>query len=153
MVKCVVYYKATGAARIKDGVVSVLDTGTIEVRGGECLCVEGSSENGFILALCTLMDYSIVDVEVANVLGDMWPLVCTDEREGVVTAVTRVVAHPFSTWMIIAPFLGLSRGMCHSCWVSSAAKEGGWGVVNRFFIFSFHVWVDDVSENGDVAEM
>jgi len=130
MIKCIIYYEVTSAAGIEDSVVGVLDAGTVEVGGGECLCMEGGPEDSFILAICTLMDYSIVDFEVTDVFGDARPLIRTDERKGVVAAVTRVVAHPFSTWMVSVSFLSLSRGMSHSCWVSGATEEGRWGAVN-----------------------
>jgi len=153
MIKCVVYYEVTGAAGVEDAMVSVLDTGTVEIGGGECSRMEGGPKNGFAFAVCTLMDYSIIDIEVADVLGDAWSLIHTNERKGVVAAVARVVAHPFSTWMVSVPFLGLSRGMHHSCWISGVTEKSGWGTVIRSFIFLFHIWFNDVSEDGDVMEV
>jgi len=124
MIDRVIDYKATGAAGVKDAVVSVFSTRMVEVGGGEWSCMKGGSEDGFAFAICTLMDYSVVDVEVADVLGDMWSLVCTDERKGVVTGVTRVISHPLSPWMVSIPFLGLCGDMSHPCWVSGAMEEG-----------------------------
>ena len=133
--------------------VSVLDTGTVKIWGGKCLRMEGGPKDGFILPICTLMDYSIIDFEVADVLGDTRSLVSTDEGKGVVTAVARIVAHPFSTWMVSIPFFGLGGGVHHPCWVSGSSEESGWGVVDRFFVFSLHVWFDDVGGDGDVMEV
>jgi len=65
-----------------------------------------------------------------DVLGDTWPLICADEGKGVVAAVTRVVVHPFSTWMVSVPFLSLGGGVSHSCWISGMTEEGRWGTVN-----------------------
>jgi len=153
MINRVIDYKATGAAGVKDGVVSVFSTRTVEVGGRECSCMKRGPEDSFAFAVCTLMDYSIVDIEVADVFGDAWPMVCTDKREGIMAGIARVVMHPLTPWMISVPFLSLRGGMSHPCWVSGAAEEGRWGVINRLFIPFFHVWVDDVSENGDVTEM
>jgi len=153
MIKCIVHYEATSAAGVEDSMVSVLDTRTVEVGGGECSCMEGGPEDGLILAICTLMDYSIIDVEVADVLGDTWPLIRTNEGERVVAAVAGVIAHPLSPWMVSIPFLGLSEGVYHSCWISGSLEESGWGTVSRFFVFFFHIWLDDVSEDGDVMEV
>jgi len=153
MIKCIVHYEATGAAGVEDAMVSVLDTGTVEIGGGECSCMEGGPKDGFILAIRTLVDYSIIDVEVMDVLGDAWPLICADEGKGVVAAIPRVVAHPFSTWVVSFPFLSLSGGMCHPCWISGSSEESGRGAVDRFFVLFLHIWFDDVGEDGDVAEM
>jgi len=130
MIECVVHYEATGAIGVKDGMVSVLDTGTVEVGGGECLRMEGSPKDGFILAVCTLVDYSIVDVEVMDIFGNVRPLIRTNKREGVVAALARVVVHPFSTWVVIISFLSLSGGVSHSCWVSGTMEEGRRGAVD-----------------------
>ena len=153
MIKRVIHYEATGTAGVEDGVVGVLDTRMVKIWGGKCLRMEGGSEDGFILAICTLMDYSIVDFEVTDVFGDAWSLVRTNEGKGVVTAVARIVVHPFPTRMVSIPFFGLSGGMRHPCWVSGSSEESGWGTIDRFFIFSLHVWFDDVSEDGDVTEV
>jgi len=153
MIDRVIYYEAAGAAGVKDAMISVFSTRTVEVGGGECSCVKGGPKDGFAFAICTLMDYSIVDVEVADVFGDTWSVVCTDEREGVMAGVARVIPHPLSPWMVSIPFFGLSGGMSHPCWVSGATEEGRWGVINGFSILFFYVWVDDVSEDRDVAEV
>jgi len=153
MIDRVIDYEATGAAGVEDAMVSVLSTRTVEVGGGECSGVKGGSEDGFAFAICTLMDYSIVDVEVADVLGDTWPVVCTDEREGVMAGVTRVISHPLTPWMVSIPFFSLHGDMSHPCWVSGATEEGRWGVIDGLSILFFHVWVDDVSEDRDVAEV
>jgi len=139
MIKCVVHYEAASAAGVENSMVSVLDTGAVEVGSGERSCMEGGPKDGLILAICTLIDYSIVDVEVANVLGDTWSLIRTDEEEGVVAAVARVIAHPLSPWMVSVPFLSLSGGMSHPCWISGATEESRWGAVDRSFIFDLHV--------------
>jgi len=153
MIDRVIDYEATGATGVKDAVISVFSTRTIEVGGRECLCVKGGSKDRFAFAVCTLMDYSIVDIEVADVLGDAWSMVCTDEGKGVVAGVPWVIFHPLASWMIGISFLGLCGRMSHPCWISGSAEEGRWGVVDRLFILFLHVWVDDVSEDGDVAEV
>jgi len=153
MVDCVIDNEATGAARVKDGVVSIFSTRMIEVGGGKCSCVERGSENGFAFTICALMDYPIVDVEVADIFGDMWPVIRTYERKGVVTGVARVVTHPLATWVISIPHLSLRGGMSHSCWISGSTEKGRQGVVNRLVFFFLHIRVDDVSEDGDVTEV
>jgi len=153
MINRVIDYKATGAAGVEDGVVSVFSTRMVEVGGRECSCMKRSPKDGFAFAVCTLMDYSIVDIEVVDVFGDAWPMVCTDKREGVMAGIARVVTHPLTPWMISVPFLGLRGGISHPCWVSGAAEEGRWGVIDQLLILFFHVWVNDVGENGDVAEV
>jgi len=153
MVNCIINYEATGAAGVEDGVISVFSTRAVEVGGREWSCIKGCSEDGFAFAVCTLMDYSIVDIEVADVFGDVWPMVHTNKGEGVVAGVARVVTHPLTPWVVSIPLLSLHGGMSHSCWVSGAVEEGRWGVINRLFILSFHVWVDNISKDGDVAEV
>jgi len=110
--------------------ISVLGTWTVEVWGRECSCVKGGSKDSLAFAICSLMDYSIVDVEIADVLGSTWSLVCADEYKWVVAGVARVVSHPLIPWMISVPLLSLYRGMSHLCWISGATKEGRRGVVN-----------------------
>ena len=130
MVNRIVDYEATGAAGVEDGMVSVFSTRAVEVGSREWSCVEGCPEDAFAFAVCTLMDYSIVDIEVADILGDTWSLVCTNKGEGVVAGVARVVAHPLTPWMVSIPLLSLCGGMSHSRWVSGTAEEGRWGVIN-----------------------
>ena len=153
MIDRVVDYKATGATGVENAVVCVFNTRTIEVGGRECSCVKGSPEDGFAFAVCALMDYSIVDVEIADIFGDTRSVVSTDEGEGVVTGVAGIISHPLAPWMISLSFLGLRGGVSHPCWVSGATEEGRWGVINGLFILFLHVWVDDISEDRDVAEV
>jgi len=153
MIDRIIDYEVTGAAGVEDGVISVFSTRVVKVGGRECSCVKGGSKNGFVFAVCTLMDYSIIDIEVADIFGNPWPLICANEREGIMAGIARVVTHPLTPWVISIPFLGLRGGMSYPCWVSGTAEEGRWGVINRLFVFFFHIWVDDVSKNGDVAEM
>ena len=153
MINRVIDYESTGAAGVEDGVVSVFSTRAVEVGSGECLCMKGGPKDGLIFAVCTLMNYSIIDVEVADVLGDTWPLICTNEGEGVVAGITRVVTHLLSPWVVSILFLSLSGGVSHPCWVSGATEESRWGAVDRSFIFVLHIWFNDVGKNRDVAEM
>jgi len=55
--------------------------------------------------------------------------------------------------MISIPSFGLRGYVGHPCWVSGTMEEGGWDVVDRLFILFLHVWVDDIGEDGDVAEV
>jgi len=153
MVNRIINYKVTGSVGVEDGMISVFSTRAVEVGGREWSCVKGCPEDGFAFAVCTLMDYSIIDIEVVDVFGDAWPMVCTNKGEGVVAGVARVVAHPLTPWVVSILLLSLRGGMSHSCWVSGMAEEGRWGVINRLFILSFHVWVDNVGKDGDVAEV
>jgi len=153
MINRVINYKATGAAGVEDGVISVFSTRVIKVGGRECLYMERGPEDGLVFAICALMDYSIVDVEAADVFGDTWSLICTDEGEGVVAGIPRVVAHPLAPWVVSVPLFGLSGGMSHPCWISGVMEKGRWGAVNRSLIFFLHIWIDDVGENGDVVEV
>jgi len=79
MVDSVIDYETTGAAGVKDAMISVFSTRAIEIGGGECSCVKGGSENRFALAICALMDDSIVDIEVADVFGNAWSMISADE--------------------------------------------------------------------------
>jgi len=120
MVDGVVDYETTSAARIEDAVISVFSTGAIKIGGGERSCVKGGPEDGFAFAIRALMDYSIVDIEVADVLSDVWPMVSSDEGEGVVAGVARVISHPLAPWMISISLLGLCGRMSHPCWISGS---------------------------------
>jgi len=79
VVDSVIDYEAAGAARVKDTMVSVFSTWAVEIGSGECSCVKGGSEDSFAFAICALMDHSIIDIEIANVLGDAWSMVHADE--------------------------------------------------------------------------
>ena len=129
MVNRIINYEATGAAGVEDGVISVFSTRAVEVGGRECSCMKGGPEDGFAFAVCALMDYSIVDVEIADILGNTWSLVCTYEGKGVVAGVAGVIAHPLAPWVIITPFFSLRGDVSHPCWISGTTKEGGWGVI------------------------
>jgi len=79
MIDRVIDYEATGAAGVEDAMVSVLSTRTVKIGGRECSCMKRGPEDRFAFAVCTLMDYSIIDVEVADVLGNTWPVIRTDK--------------------------------------------------------------------------
>ena len=61
VIEAVINNKMTYARGVEDGVISVFDTRTMEVGGGECSCMKRGAIDGFVLALCSLMDYPIVD--------------------------------------------------------------------------------------------
>jgi len=153
MVNRIINYEAAGAARVEDGVISVFSTRAVEIGSREWLCMKGCPKDSFAFAVCTLIDYSIIDIEVMDVFGDTWPMIRTNKGKGVVAGVFRFVTHPLAPWMVSIPFFSLHGSMSHSRWVSGAMEEGRWGVISWFFVLSFHVWVDDVSKNGDVMEV
>ena len=154
MVNHIINYEVTGAAGVEDGVVSVFGTRMVKIGGRECSCMERGSENGLVFAVCALMDYSIIEVEVADVFGNARSLIYTNEGKGIVAGITRIVAHPLASWMISIPLiLSLSRGVSQSGWVSGTMEESGWGAANRFFILFLHVRLNDVGEDGDVMEV
>ena len=61
MVKGIVDNKMGNAARVKDGVVGVFGTWTMEVRGGIRMCMKGGAIDGLVFAFCPLVDNAIVD--------------------------------------------------------------------------------------------
>jgi len=124
MVDRIIDDEATDAARVENGVISVFSTRTVKVGGRECSCVKGGPKDGFAFAVCALMDYSIVNFEVTDILGNTWSVICTYERKGVVAGIARVVSHPLAPWMISISFLGLYGGMSHPCWISGSAEKG-----------------------------
>ena len=75
MIERIIDYEMTGTAGMEDGVVGVFDTRAIEVGSGECSCMKGGPENGLAFAFCFLMDYSIIDIDITDVLGDAWSLI------------------------------------------------------------------------------
>jgi len=83
VVESVVNNKTTGAARVENGMVGVLDTRAIEVGGGKGSCMKGSAIDGLVLALCPLVDYSVIDQEITDVFGSVWSGVCPNEGKGV----------------------------------------------------------------------
>jgi len=112
-------------------VIGVFNTGTMEVGGGEGTCMERGAIDSFVLALCPLMNYSIVDTEVTNVCSSMWSVVWTDVDEGVVAGVAEAETHPLTTWMVsILHVFSLGRDMGDFCWSGKTVKEGRWGCVN-----------------------
>ena len=70
------------------------------------------------------------------------------------TGVSRIEAHPLSSWVVSVffYFLCLSGSVSHFCWGRDAVKEGRWGCVDRS-ITVFHVWFDEVGEYWDKAEV
>ena len=68
-------------------------------------------------------------------------------------SIARVIPHPLAPWVISIPFFGLRGSVSHSCWISGSAKKGGWGIINRLVVLFLHIWIDDVSEDGDVTEV
>jgi len=61
VVESIVNNKTRGAAGVEYGMVSVLDTWTIEVWGWVRLYVKRSTIDAFIFAFCPLMDNSIIN--------------------------------------------------------------------------------------------
>jgi len=61
MVEGIINNKAGGGAGVEDCMVSIFNTWTIEVRGGIGLCMKRSAIDGFVFALSSLMDDSIID--------------------------------------------------------------------------------------------
>ena len=131
MIKGIVDNKSTSTAGVEDGVIGVFNTRTMEVGGGEGMCMERGAIDSSVLALHPLMNYSIVDTEVTNILGGMWSVVWTDIDERVVAGVAKVETHPLTTWVIsVLHILSLGRDMGDFCWSGETMKEGRWGCVN-----------------------
>jgi len=61
VVEGIVDDKATSAAGVEDSMVGVFNTRTIKVGSRKSLCMKGGTIDGFVFALCPLVDYSIVD--------------------------------------------------------------------------------------------
>ena len=61
VVEGIIDNKAGGTAGIEDGVMSVLDTWTVEVGGGVRACMERSAINGLVFAFCSLVDNTVID--------------------------------------------------------------------------------------------
>jgi len=125
--KSIINNKTTGAAGIKDGVVGILDTRMMKIRGGECLCMKGGTIGGLAFTLCPLVGYSIIDIEVADVLGNSWSMVRANKDEWVVTGVGRVEVHPLTAWVVsVLHVLHLSGGVGNLCWGGNMVKKGRW---------------------------
>jgi len=93
--------------------------------------MERGAIDGFVLAFCPLMDYSIVDAEVTDVFGSMWSVVWTNVDKRVVAGVAKVEMHPLTTRVIsILHILSLGRDMGDFCWSGKTMKKGRWGCVN-----------------------
>ena len=101
MVKCVVHYDLARTAGVEDIKVSVFDTGTTEVGGGECPSVKRSSIDQFILATSPLVNHTIFERQVADIFGRAWTCVFVSIDQGVMGWVAKVKFHPFSSWMVI----------------------------------------------------
>ena len=61
VVKGVVNNKTTSAAGVEDGMVGIFNARSIEIGSGEGSYVKGGAIDGLVLALCPLVDYSIID--------------------------------------------------------------------------------------------
>jgi len=61
MIKGVVDDKVTSAAGIEDGMVGIFNTRAIEIGGGKGSCIKRGAIDGLVLALCPLVDYSVID--------------------------------------------------------------------------------------------
>ena len=89
--------RAGGAAGVEDGMIGVLDTWAIEVRGGVDICMKRGAIDGFVFAFCPLINDSIVDQEVVNVFGCLWSGISANEDKGVMTGVARFEVHPLAS--------------------------------------------------------
>ena len=117
MIESIVNNKMTGAAGIENSMVSVLDTRMIEVGGRKYVCMKGGAIGGLAFALCPLMNYPIIDIEITDVFGSAQPMVWPDKDKGVVTGVPRIKVHPLTTWVVsILCLLGLSGNVGDFCW-------------------------------------
>jgi len=61
VIKGIVNNKVTSAARVEDGMVGIFNSRTIEVEGGKGSYMKRGAIDGLVLALCPLVDYSVID--------------------------------------------------------------------------------------------
>ena len=101
MVKCVVHYNSTSAAGVEDVEVGVFDAWATIIRGGECTSVKWSGIDWFVFATSSLMDYTIFEGQVADILGHAWTCVLISIDEGIVSRVAKIKLHPVSSWMVV----------------------------------------------------
>jgi len=131
VIKGIVDNKTTGATGIEDGVIGVLDTRAMEIGGGECACVKGGTISGLPFTLYSLVNYPIIDVEVADVLGSTWSVVWSHENKQIVTGVGGVKTYPLATWVVsVLCIFSLGRNMGNFCWSGETVEEGRWGGVD-----------------------
>ena len=67
---------------------------------GECTGVEGFEMLNLVLAAGTKVVSVFTNLQVADVLGHLWPLFFVRENEGVMVATAGVVLHPPLTWVV-----------------------------------------------------
>ena len=101
MVKCVIHYKSTSAAGVEDVEVGIFDAWAMIVRGGECMSVKWGGIDWFVFATSSLMDNTIFEGQVADILGRTWTCVLISIDKGVVSQVAKIEFHPFSSWMVV----------------------------------------------------
>jgi len=127
VIKGVVDDKVTSAAGVEDSVVGVFNTRTMEVGSGKGSCMKGGAIDGLVLALCPLMDYSVIGQEIMDIFGSMWSGICPNKDKGVMAGVARIKTHPLAIWMIsVLHVFCLGRGVGYLCWGCDTLEEGRW---------------------------
>ena len=101
VVKCVIHYKLTSTAGMEDIKVSILNAWATIVRGRECTSMKWGGIDWLVFATSSLMDNTIFEGQVADILGCTWTCVLIDIDEGVVSWVAKIEFHPFSSWMVV----------------------------------------------------
>jgi len=101
VIKCIVHYNLASAAGVEDVKVSIFNTWVTIIRGRECTSVKWGGIDWFVLAASALMDNTIFEGQVADILGRAWTcaVICVDK--GVVSRVAKVEPHPFSSWVVV----------------------------------------------------
>ena len=152
MVKCVIHYDSTSTAGVENVEVGILDTWATVVRGGECTSVKWGGIDWFVFATSSLMDYTIFEGQVLDILGCAWACVLISVDEGIVSRVAKIELHPVPSWMVV-----ICRHFCLCLDVNSdTLQEGGrWSdfLVGIFEIWSYHLhkyW--DEGEVRDLVE-
>ena len=65
------------------------------------MSVKGGGIDWFVFATSALMDDTILEGQVADIFGCMWTCVFANIDKGVVSWVTKIELHPFSSWMVV----------------------------------------------------
>ena len=97
--KCIVNNEAGKVVGVEDVEVSIGGSHGGKEGLRECMGVEGLEVLDLILAMSTEVVSVLTNLQVADILGHLWPLLFVRENKGVMVTTAGVILHPPLTWV------------------------------------------------------